>query len=49
MLSPLFVSFYDSLKGIYGSIIEHHVVMGTLKSNCVEERRGRLGSFRRFL
>ena len=44
-----FVLFCDSWKCAGGLVIERHTVLGTLKSNCVEERGELLKSFRRDL
>ena len=46
---PLFVLFRNPWKVIGGLVIECHVVLGTLKCNCVEKRGGRFGCFRKGL
>ena len=49
MLIQLFSLFCDSWKAVGGLVIKCHALLGNLKSNRIEERGGRLGSFRRDL
>ena len=44
--TPAFATFHDYLKGVGGLVSEQCAVLGTLKSNDVVERGGRLDSFR---
>ena len=49
VLVPLFILFSGSQKCVGGLICEGYAVLGTLRSNCVEEKGGCLGSFTKYL
>ena len=46
---PFLILFPDSQKGAGGLVCEGYAVPGALESNCVQEKGGYLGSFRKYL
>ena len=46
---PLFILFPSFRKGVGGLVCEGYAVLKTHESNCVEEKGGHIGIFRKYL